>query len=161
MSAHEQSRGATDEWYTPPYIFDALGDEFDLDVAHPGLDVVDWVPAAQVYTSEALARVWFGHVWMNAPFGGRNGLEPWLAKFFEHGRGIALTPDRTSAPWWQRFACRADLVMFVAPKVKFIKPDGSKGEQPGTGTTLLAAGDRAVLALQRAELLGHGVVMKP
>jgi hypothetical protein len=38
---------------------------------------------------------------MNPPFGGRNGLAPWLDKFFANGNGIALTPDRTSAPWWQ------------------------------------------------------------
>lgn len=158
MSAHELSAGLTDEWYTPPYVFEALGGEFDLDVAHPGLDVVGWIPAAQVYTSESLARVWFGHVWMNAPFGERNGLEPWLAKFFDHGDGIALTPDRTSAPWWQTYARRADAILFVAPKIKFIKPDGSRGKQPGTGTTLLAKGGRAVRALQRAEMFDLGLV---
>lgn len=161
MSAYEQSAGASDEWYTPPYVFDALGVEFDLDVAHPGLDVVDWIPAAQVYTSEALQRVWFGEIWMNAPFGRRNGLEPWLDKFFSHGRGIALTPDRTSAPWWQRYAAHATLVLFVSPKVKFIRPDGSRGEQPGTGTTLLGIGPVAENALVRADMLGLGVVMRP
>ena len=34
MAAYE-SHGETDEWYTPKYIFDALGVEFDLDVASP------------------------------------------------------------------------------------------------------------------------------
>ena len=41
---------------------------------------------------------WAGFVWMNAPFGARNGLEPWLAKFFAHNNGIALVPDRTRWP---------------------------------------------------------------
>jgi len=39
MALHEQSVGATDEWFTPPYVFDAFGCEFDMDVASPGQDL--------------------------------------------------------------------------------------------------------------------------
>lgn len=35
MSAWEPSIGETSEWYTPVYIFDALGEIFDLDVSAP------------------------------------------------------------------------------------------------------------------------------
>lgn len=36
MALHEQSVGATDEWYTPAHVFEAMGDTwFDLDPAHP------------------------------------------------------------------------------------------------------------------------------
>jgi hypothetical protein len=59
---------------------------------------------------------------MNAPFGGRNWLVPWHTKFFEHGDGICLVPDRTSAPWWQIFVPRADLVLFVAQSSNFSMP---------------------------------------
>ena len=93
---------------------------------------------------------------MNPPFGGRNGLVPWLDKFFDHGNGIALTPDRTSAPWWQDAARRADGILFVAGKIKFERPDGSVGKSPGTGTTLFASGARADAALIRAARLGLG-----
>jgi hypothetical protein len=34
MAAYEAA-GESDEWYTPKYIFDALGLRFDLDVAAP------------------------------------------------------------------------------------------------------------------------------
>ena len=34
MGAYERP-GESDEWYTPAYIFDALGERFDLDVAAP------------------------------------------------------------------------------------------------------------------------------
>lgn len=141
--------GQSDEWYTPKYVFDALGCWFDLDVAGPGLKT--HVPTGRCITHSSLERPWFGFVWMNPPFGGRNGLIPWLDKFFEHGNGIALTPDRTSAPWWQEAARRADAVLFVSPKIKFERPDGSLGKQPGTGTTLFACGDHAVLSLRRAD----------
>ena len=64
---HEKSIGASDEWYTPPFIFDALGLEFDLDPCSPGED--HWVPATTVYTSGGIERDWFGTVFMNPPFG--------------------------------------------------------------------------------------------
>ena len=68
--------------------------------------------------------------------------------------GIALTPDRTSAPWWQDAAARADAILLTRGKVKFLRPDGSVGAMPGAGVTLWAAGDRAVKALYRDASLG-------
>jgi hypothetical protein len=153
LSEWEPSLGASDEWFTPKYIFDALGVLFDLDVAAP------WggtrhVPARAHLSSSSLERVWFGFLWMNAPFGGRNGLEPWLEKFVEHGDGIALVPDRTSAPWFQRFAPSMSAILFLSPKVKFERPDGSVGKSPGSGTALMSAGSRGRDALYRARALG-------
>lgn len=148
--------GASDEWYTPAYIFDALEVGFDMDVASPrGTDT--HVPADTFIFAESLTDTWKGFVWMNPPFGGRNGLTPWLDKFFAHGNGIALTPDRTSAPWWQDAAMKADAVLFIGGKVKFERPDGSIGKSPSNGTTLFAAGLFAVSALQTAAQNGLGV----
>ena len=158
MSAWEPCLGASDEWYTPAFIFDALGETFDLDVAAP-FDGPRHVPTDSWIYDLSLERAWSGFIWMNPPFGGRNGLVPWLDRFFAHGNGIALTPDRTSAPWWHAANRRADATMFIAGKVKFERPDGSIGKSPGTGTTLFAAGDRAVCALVRAEASGLGAVM--
>src|ERR1700737_4212478 len=120
MAFHEQSVGATDEWYTPPHVFEALGCHFDMDVASPGREVTPWIPAGTFIKSGGLGFSWAGFVWMNPPFGGRNGIFPWLGKFFAHRNGIALAPDRTSAPWWQNFAPEADAILFVSPKLKFI-----------------------------------------
>ncbi len=158
MALHEQCVGATDEWYTPPHVFDALGCTFDMDVASPGARVTPWISAAEFVTSRSLEMPWRGLVWMNPPFGPRNGIVPWLRKFFEHGRGIALTPDRTSAPWWQQFAPCADAILFVAPKIKFIDATGQPGRSPAQGTTLMAAGQDAVAALRRAVRNGLGVM---
>jgi hypothetical protein len=73
MAEHENCIGETDEWYTPPEIFSALGLTFDLDPCSPGPG--HWVPARRVYTAadEGLNQSWQGTVFMNAPFGGRNG----------------------------------------------------------------------------------------
>lgn len=159
MSAWE-SIGQSDDWYTPKYIFDALACDFDLDVAAPIRGAPN-VPAKSWHAlpHDSLALPWYGFVWMNPPFGGRNGMVPWLDKFFLHGDGIALTPDRTSAPWWQSANIKADATLFIAGKVKFERPDGSLGKSPSTGTTLFASGKRARQALYDAQDAGLGTVM--
>jgi hypothetical protein len=98
---------------------------------------------------------------MNPPFGPRNGIVPWLDRFFAHGNGIALVPDRTSAPWWQIYAPRADLILFVSPKIKFITANGAPGPSPAQGTSLLAVGQQGVAALRCAAAKGLGVMMTP
>lgn len=145
--------GQSDEWYTPAYIFDALDVRFDMDVAAPK-EGPRHVPCNGWHWENSLSLTWSGFVWMNPPFGGRNGLEPWLQRFIAHGNGIALVPDRTSAPWFQIYCTQADAVLFVAPKIKFERPDGSLGKQPGTGTALLAMGEMGVRALLNA----HGKI---
>lgn len=146
---HSQS----DDWHTPRYIFDALGETFDLDVSAP-IDGPRYVPHYNWYhiIDRGLVRSWYGFVWMNPPFGHQRQKEQWLAKFVEHGNGIALMPDRTSAPWWQKYAQEMDAILFVGGKIKFERDDGSIGEQPGTGTCLFAKGPRAVDALDRSRL---------
>lgn len=161
MALHEQCVGATDEWYTPPHVFDALGCQFKVDVASPGQSVTPWIPAEHFVTACSLGTPWDGFAWMNPPFGGRNGLVPWLEKFFDHRDGIALTPDRTSAPWWRDFAPRADLILFVAPKLKFIDAAGTPGKSPAQGTSLMAIGHPAREALYRAQGAGLGVLVSP
>ena len=153
-----ESNGASNEWYTPKYVFDALSCRFDLDVAHPENHKTH-VPCDQFYASGSLKLEWQGFIWMNPPFGGRNGLVPWLDKFFSHGNGIALTPDGSSAPWWQDAAAKSHEVMFVSPKIKFERPDGSTGNSPGNGTTLFAVGNDGIAALRRAEQNGLGLIL--
>jgi hypothetical protein len=160
MALHEQCVGATDEWYTPPHVFNALGCSFDMDVATSN-PPVPWVPTSRFLWDRSLEQPWDGFIWMNPPFGARNGLVPWLEKFFAHGNGIALVPDRTSAPWWQQFTPRADLVLFATPKIKFIDIHGNQGNSPAQGTCLFALGDRGRAALLSAAAVGLGSLMAP
>lgn len=159
MALHEQSVGATDEWYTPPEIFDALDCSFHMDVSSPGKPVTPWIPAAHFITERSLETAWRGFIWMNAPFGGRNGLRPWLQKFVQHGDGICLVPDRTSAPWWQDFAPTMGAILFVRKKIKFIGADGKRGVSPAQGTCLMAIGRSGVAALKHAAKGGLGLCL--
>lgn len=146
---HEQT-GKSDDWFTPKYIFSALDVKFDVDVCCPSDLTHVNTPCNRYIHAESLDLQWAGFVWMNPPFGGRNGIVPWLNKLADHGNGIALTPDRTSAPWWQDIVTRSDAHLQVRNKIKFISINGNIGKQPGNGTTLFAFGNKAVLALMNA-----------
>lgn len=159
MSAWE-ALGQTDEWYTPAYVFHALGETFDMDVAAPP-NGGPHVPADLWISARSLEVPWHGFVWMNPPYGGRNALASWVQKFLDHGDGLALVPDRTSAPWFAPILARADAVLFVARKIRFVRPDGSTGSSPGSGSAIFAMGPRGVSALQRASRAGLGGVVYP
>ena len=90
MKAHQQTIGKNDEWLTPPWILQPLGD-FDLDPCAPTLRV--WSTAKLHYTKEdnGLDKSWSGRVWCNPPF--HRHLRPkWMQKMATHNNGIMLLP---------------------------------------------------------------------
>lgn len=157
--SHWESKGKSDEWYTPKYIFDALGCRFDVDVA-ASQSPHACVPASEFIYEHSLSEIWDGFCWMNPPFGKRNSIGLWLDKMAEHGSGIALTPDRISAPWWQKAAKECTAILAINGKVPFVRPDGSIGRQPSNGTTLLGYGPLAYGALWTAQKRGLGILFK-
>jgi hypothetical protein len=92
------------KWFTPPVMFDALGLVCELDPCSPGPG--HWVPAQKIYTKadDGLQSRWHGLVFMNPPFGSRNGHVPWLRRFLEHGNGIAIVRPYTSSAWFHQWA---------------------------------------------------------
>ena len=90
MAEHEPPIGMTSDWYTPPGYFTKLGLTFDLDPASPGPG--HWVPAKRIYTIEddGLGQPWEGLVFLNPPFGGRNGHVPWLVKFLDQANPLSV-----------------------------------------------------------------------
>lgn len=158
--AYWDTPGASDEWYTPPQVFTVLGCRFDMDVAAPADRSGIHVPATRFLWKDSLTEPWAGFVWMNPPFGGRNGLTPWLDRFIAHGDGIALTPDRTSAPWFWSAWSHMDLVLFTR-KIRFLRHDGSEGMSPSNGTALMSIGQRGNVALRRAFAAGFGILARP
>lgn len=152
MAEHEPSIGASDDWYTPLALLNAIGETYDLDPCSPGAG--HWVPARQIYTIEddGLVLPWDGFIFMNPPFGGRNGHVPWLKRFLEHANGIAIVRAYTSSAWFHNYAVKVDAMCFPRGKTKFVRPDGSIGKCPGHGIVLLGMGTRAVAALERSRL---------
>lgn len=153
MAEHESCIGASDDWYTPREMLDAIGLTFDLDPCSPGAG--HWVPARQIYTKvdDGLAQTWRGLVFMNPPFGGRNGHVPWLEKFLDHADGIAVVRAYTSSGWFHSVVVpRAEALLFPKGKTKFIRPDGSIGGSPGHGVVLIGMGHIAIDALRTSGL---------
>jgi hypothetical protein len=107
----------SDECYTPAWVFDALGVQFDLDVCGPKTGAC--VPALKTYTIEddGLSMPWGGCVWMNPPF---SKPRPWVKKFMAHGNGIALLPFAKSQ-WFNDLLETDPLLAVLDPKIRFTK----------------------------------------
>ena len=89
----------SDDYYTPKWVFDALGVEFDLDVASP-VGGISWIPAKKYFTQydDGLVQDWAGkRVWMNPPY---SKPQPWINKWLKNGNGLALVPASNGA-WLQ------------------------------------------------------------
>lgn len=153
MSEYKMGIGKSDEWYTPKFIFDELGVQFDLDPCSSGKD---FVPAKRIYTRDhdGMRSVWRGDefVFMNPPFGGRNAVVPWLHKFYHHGNGIGLCRAYTSSGWFHDWMPRMDCLLFPRGKTKFIDKNGKEGKSPSSGIVLFGKGEKAVHALKSAKL---------
>lgn len=120
-----QERATSDDYFTPRWVFDALGLTFDLDVAAPP-GGVPWVPAAHYLTQEddALSQDWHGRVWMNPPY---SNVEPWWRRFAEHRNGVCLLPLAKSN-WLNRVFDEADAIA-IGPQggeMHFVRDDRPK-----------------------------------
>jgi hypothetical protein len=141
--------GASNEWWTPPGVFDALRLTFDLDPASPGLGL-DFVPAKKAWTAadDGLAQPWDGLVWLNPPYG--PDTKRWLERLDAHGEGVALVFSRTDVAWFQRFAV-GRVVCFIAGRLRFYAgsrhPTAIGRFNPGTGSCLVAYGEEAEWAV--------------
>lgn len=165
--SNESPVPASMEWYTPAWIFEALGIEFDLDPCHP-MDILPWVPAWMFYNKEddGLLQPWEGMVWMNPPYGDQTPI--WVEKMIEEheaGRvqGISLLFARTGTKWFRRIVATATAICFIDRRVQFVDRDGNpkiytdkngkkKKGNPGADSMLIAWGPDAAEALEKSGL---------
>lgn len=138
LGGHHKPRQGTDTvWLTPPAILHALGD-FDLDPCaceHPR----PWPTARHMIypPGDGLRDRWFGRVFCNPPYD--DSLEHWLNKCAVHLNVIALTFARTETKAWQDIIWPfADSILFVAGRIDFYYPDGSRAKNAGGPSALIA-----------------------
>jgi len=112
----------TDDHYTPPFIFERLGVEFDMDVSAP-VGGVPWIPAKRSLSiiDDGLATEWVGRVWCNPPY---SKITPWANKLLSHQNGIALLPVGKSM-WFDKLWELADGILTLPSSLRFIKSDGT------------------------------------
>jgi hypothetical protein len=113
----------SDDCYTPRWVFDAMGLEFDLDVAAPPGG--PWhVPAKRYYTAEddGLAQPWEGLVWCNPPY---SNFLPWAQRFARYGDGAAIMGYLLPEVRWMPIPLEsADAVSIIS--CDFHKADGTR-----------------------------------
>lgn len=119
---------------TPPEIWNPLNAEFQFD-----FDAAADAETARVgsYTEDALGyREWCGRVvWCNPPYGRK--LEPFVRRCADEAdlgkTVVALIPFRCRASWWHEAVLgRASEVRCVRKRIKFMRPDGTRGKFTGS-----------------------------
>jgi len=155
---HEDKQNKTVDWYTPPWVFEKLGIMFDLDPCQPVLGV-PWIPTKRRYTEvdDGLIQPWEECVWLNPPYGKHTS--QWLEKMHNHRNGIALVFARTDCAWFHSFVAKADAILFLKGRVRFVDGLGlTKGQGAGSGSMLIAWGQENIAALKGMESFGHLVI---
>jgi len=152
--AHEDKNNLSVDWYTPAWVFERMGLQFDLDPCQP-IGGISWIPCSRFYTlaDDGLKQTWQGSVFLNPPYGKET--PKWLAKMHQHRNGMALLFARTDCAWFHDYVAKADAILFLKGRVKFVDGLGvSKGSGAGSGSMLIAWGSQQVEALKRMEDLG-------
>ena len=160
-TSFQRSVNYSDEWYTPPEIIEALG-EFDLDpcAAPPDLRIFNTARESFSIEDNGLEKEWFGRVWMNPPYS-RSLVVPFARKFVEHGNGIMLTFNRLDNKLFQDVVLPGcDAIMFLKGRLRFFRPDGTRGDSAGCGSVLVAAGEDNARALRYCGIEGFVVSLK-
>ena len=149
-----------DEWLTPPYIIEALGD-FDLDPCSPEIDIRPWDTAAKHYakSDDGFTKDWEGRVWCNPPYG-RETFK-WLNKLAEHGHGSTLIFARTEtigfhAEIWNK----ASAIFFFKGRIKFHHVTGEQGGPANAPSCIVAYGDEDAELLRGAGLEGRFIDLR-
>jgi hypothetical protein len=148
LFGHEQEVATSDDYYTPSWLFEDMGIEFDLDVAAPP-GGVPWIPADRFLTmaDDGLTTPWEGRVWMNPPF---SDAERWCRKFVIHGNGIGLLPLNNGL-WLDDLWRTTGSCVLIRDNLLFGRPDKSN-RSIFVRTALWAFGDECVEAISR---IGH------
>lgn len=144
------------EWYTPKYILDALG-QFDLDPCSPLVRPFDTARKHYTRLDDGLCKPWVGRVWLNPPY---DKIQTWMRCMAWHGNGIALTFTRLGTRWFDEMVmpyCSG--LFFLTGKLEFIPGGGGKAGQAPHQSVLIAydpPGEcRNYLALKKCRLSGN------
>ena len=152
LGSHQQTVGRSQNHITPKWIIDRF-DPLDLDPC--AADPRPWDCARVNWIVDGLVRVWFGLVWLNPPFD-RYEVGAWITKLAEHGNGICLLHARTEAGWFEPIWERAAAILFMADRIHFHRPDGSRQPANSGAPPILAAfGDEALRRLQCCGIAGR------
>jgi hypothetical protein len=151
IGSHQCAVGKSQIHCTPRWIIDQLG-PFELDPA--AADPRPWDCAKHNITERdnGLAQKWRGRVWMNPPFDSRV-VGDWVLRMVEHNHGTLLIHARTETGWFETIWQNASAILFLADRLHFHRPDGSRQPANSGAPLVLAAFGKA----DRDRLFAGGV----
>lgn len=131
----------SDEWTTPPDLFEELDKDFrfGLDAAASKENAL--CPRFFTIEDNALIQNWFGYgtIFVNPPY---SRVGEFLEKaYLESIRGVTsvfLVPSRTDTKWWHRWA-RRGLIIHLKGRLKF---GGSPNSAPFPSAIVIFWGGR-------------------
>ena len=137
----------TDDWYTPEWVFDGLGLQFDLDVAASS-DNSDYVPARRRYTIEdnGLEKAWYGLIWCNPPY---SSPTKWCYKYEAHDQGLILIRADLSTRGPYRALMSSNAIWIPEKRLQFVNGRGGRTGAVNFSTVMLGKGPVAVNAMKR------------
>lgn len=149
LFGREQERSTSDDYYTPAWVFEDMGVEFDLDVAAPP-GGVPWIPTKRFFTmaDDGLSQEWEGRIWMNPPF---SAYTAWAHRSIEHGSGIALGSVGVNTRWGTMLWECADAITLLPQDMQFVRP-GRDDARPMYRSALFGVGGWTREPLER---IGH------
>lgn len=153
IGGHHSTQSQSDDWIIPPHLIQALG-EFDLDPCQSLTQ--PWPCARRGFTiiDNGLLQKWLGRVYCNPPYSQKAW--PFLQRLAAHRNGIGLLFGRTETQMFsQHIWQQADAILFLAGRLTFYRPDGSKAKgNSGGPSVLIAYGEQNVDSLRRCGLRG-------
>jgi hypothetical protein len=157
---HQNGRGTSDVWLTPPELLGALG-PFDLDPCTP--EVQPWPTAARRYTEadDGLLQPWEGRVWLNPPYS-RPGYSLFMARMARHGWGTALIFARTETrDFFEHVWRRAHALLFIEGRLFFHDVHGRRARaNAGAPSVLCAYGMADAEILSACSIAGQFVPLR-
>lgn len=116
------------ERFTPSWIFETIGERFDLDPCAPIEDCPSKEWCKQYFCCEGLQRPWVGHVWLNPPWK-RGAKYKWVRKLWLHEDGIALVRGGVDSKWLHHHPPQG-LFLFNR-RIQYVLPKGSDRRRKG------------------------------
>lgn len=115
-----------DDWSTPDYLFEYLDKRFGPFILDPAATCEN-SKCSRFYTpnDDGLSKSWKGErVFINPPYG-RNVTGKWVKKAYEECQNgntevTMLLPSRTDTLWMHQYCMKADTILFIKGRVKFI-----------------------------------------
>lgn len=140
-----QEARTSDDYYTPKWLFDAMGLRFDIDVACPPEGPM-FTPCDRYFTQEddGLMQEWRGTIFMNPPY---SKPAPWVEKFIKHGNGVALLPFAKSK--WCQSLWDSNAHMVYVRAITFQRSDMNVVSQAPFSLGLWSFGSKANEAIAK------------